>query len=143
MSLDAIFCDNKYQKFLTQVFFLIHISTCFCCFPFNILGKEFMSKKREFQKTWKDFWWCGCGSTGLASVARMRCYIQPLSYTIIGGVARLKSCRQKHGWFRPLLTPNPRHLSQIHATCPKSPSELPLANCSPVLQTTFRPPGFW
>ena len=40
------FCDNKYQKFFTWVFFLIHISTCF----WNILGKEFMSKKG----IWKD-----------------------------------------------------------------------------------------
>ena len=24
------FCDSKYQKFLTRVFFRIHISTCFC-----------------------------------------------------------------------------------------------------------------
>ena len=31
---------------------------------------------------------------------------------------------------------------QIHATGPKSPSELPLANCGPVLQTTFSPPWF-
>ena len=55
MSLGAIFCDNKYQKFLTQVFFLIHISTCFCCFPFNILGKEFMSKKKGISKDVKGF----------------------------------------------------------------------------------------
>ena len=47
----CLFCDNKYQKFLTGVFFLIHISTCFCCFPFNILGEEFMTLKKEFEKT--------------------------------------------------------------------------------------------
>ena len=36
-----------------------------------------------------------------------------LSYTITGGAALLKSCRQKHGGFRPLLTPDPRHWSEI------------------------------
>ena len=39
--------------------------------------------------------------------------LQSLSYTITGGAARLKSCRQKHGGFWPLLTPDPCHWSQI------------------------------
>ena len=50
-----LFRHNEYQKFLTRVFFLIHISTGFCSFPFNILGKEFVSKKRNFKRRERIF----------------------------------------------------------------------------------------